>query len=746
MIRLRWTAIVFAAVRLTAQTNLNFESGGIGQVPPGWFFVSSESGVVYSAALVNQGCLQGRQCALLTGPASAPSSSFGDLGQEVMAGPYLSRHIKFTAAVRAAAGSSAQLWLRVDHNDGTSELQDSPIIGSTGWAYYNLEANVTAESGDFYFGILILGAGSVWADDASIQVTGTVTEQPSQPPSPLSPVGLANLTAFAKLVGEVRHFHPSDQVTEVDWNSFVIEALPAIEAAATPADLANELQAAFAPIAPTVRVFTGSPPPVPVELKPASLNGLQITRWYNYGVNTGTQSDIYKSYRITQPVTGNQLPSNFQDPAQPYMADLGNGVSAMVPLSLYVNAQGTIPQGAYQPPATYYVWSVMDRTTRLAGVILAWEIPQNFYPYFDTVQTDWQAALTPALTSAATGAGAADYTATLQRLGAALKDGHVTVLGGPEPSAVPLVWDWVENQLIVTYVWDGQGQGVAPGDRVINIDGTPVEDAIAAMKQIVSAATPQRLLYMTLMNLSYCSGPTMQLVLEPYVHPSSTRTVRFSCASPQSWIAPRGDPVQQLEPGIYYVDINQITSAQWQQALPELAAADGIVFDLRGYPQTFDYLDNLSASPLASERFLIPDPLQPDEVSFTFDESGEWALPPYAPDLSARRVFLTDASAISAAETVMGIVKYYGLAEIVGGPTAGTNGNINYNYLPAGFSMIFTGMKVLMQDGSQFEGIGIQPDVAVGRTRAGIAKGADEVLRRGIEVVKGAGPPARNWR
>jgi len=59
------------------------------------------------------------------------------------------------------------------------------------------------------------------------------------------------------------------------------------------------------------------------------------------------------------------------------------------------------------------------------------------------------------------------------------------------------------------------------------------------------------------------------------------------------------------------------------------------------------------------------------------------------------------------------------------------DGNINVNCQPAGFSMTFTGMEVLNQDGSQFEGIGIQPDVPAGRTRQGIAKGIDEILSPG---------------
>jgi C-terminal processing protease CtpA/Prc len=56
---------------------------------------------------------------------------------------------------------------------------------------------------------------------------------------------------------------------------------------------------------------------------------------------------------------------------------------------------------------------------------------------------------------------------------------------------------------------------------------------------------------------------------------------------------------------------------------------------------------------------------------------------PSLDNLAARRVFLTGGTAVSAAETVMGIVENYKLAEIVGSHTAGINGNINYNDLAA---------------------------------------------------------------
>ena len=45
-------------------------------------------------------------------------------------------------------------------------------------------------------------------------------------------------------------------------------------------------------------------------------------------------------------------------------------------------------------------------------------------------------------------------------------------------------------------------------------------------------------------------------------------------------------------------------------------------------------------------------------------------------------------------------------------------------------------MKVLKHDGSQHHGIGILPTVPAARTRKGLAEGKDEILLRGLEVVR----------
>jgi C-terminal processing protease CtpA/Prc len=83
----------------------------------------------------------------------------------------------------------------------------------------------------------------------------------------------------------------------------------------------------------------------------------------------------------------------------------------------------------------------------------------------------------------------------------------------------------------------------------------------------------------------------------------------------------------------------------------------------------------------------------------------------------------------------MGIIEAYKLAEIVGEPTAGTNGNVNTFLLPGGYRVVWTGMKVLKHDGSKHHGVGIQPTVPVSRTIRGVSEMRDEQLERAIAVV-----------
>src|SRR5439155_17956403 len=109
---------------------------------------------------------------------------------------------------------------------------------------------------------------------------------------------------------------------------------------------------------------------------------------------------------------------------------------------------------------------------------------------------------------------------------------------------------------------------------------------------------------------------------------------------------------------------------------------------------------------------------------------GAWAIAPRAPRLTARILFLSGGGAISYAESTLGVVEAYRLGDIVGEPSAGTNGNVNPFVLPGGYSVAWTGMLVEKRDGTPHHGVGIIPTVPVSPTAAGLRAGRDEVLER----------------
>ena len=143
---------------------------------------------------------------------------------------------------------------------------------------------------------------------------------------------------------------------------------------------------------------------------------------------------------------------------------------------------------------------------------------------------------------------------------------------------------------------------------------------------------------------------------------------------------------------------------------------------------------NLLNRPIAGPPLEIPVVTRPDRQGMTF-ERRQWQVTPAAPYFNARRAFLTNGWDISYAETILGMVEHYGLGEIVGEATAGTNGVINPFRLPGGFEITWTGLRVLKHDGSPLFGVGVLPTIPEPLTKAGITAGRDEVLERAVQAV-----------
>jgi C-terminal processing protease CtpA/Prc len=604
----------------------------------------------------------------------APGAAMGQMVSSVES--LKGKRVRLRAAARVDdPGHPARLRMTTYRSNGSESRLASlePPITSTDWSVYELTAEVPAEIEAFAVELALDGEGIAWWDDVSLEVVG---EEP--PATPLLDNG---------------GFEEGDD-----------EGLPTIWA--------------------TRSISVGA--------------GYRLER-AGTGVKSGRSSGVLAYRRPERPL--------FPDPADPFLADLGGGVSALVPLALFKDKTGTLPHvpaAEVRPPAPDKpdIWtpSGNDRTTRLADVILAWNVFQHFYPYFDVVSADWPAELRRALAGAATDADERAFLDTLRRLVAALRDGHGSAFhpaagGGGQ---LPLVWDWVEGQLAVTRVASGGAGGLAPGDVILSLDGRPAAEVLAAREELVSGATPQWRRYVALQEL--LGGPEGEEVkLEVRRAGGETfSTVLERSVSREILEEARPEKIAEVRPGIFYLDLDRINDKDFQGALDRLAAAKGVIFDLRGYPGNLStiVIAHLTGKPVTSARWNVPQVPRPDREGMQFHFSN-WTVRPKEPRLRAKVAFLTDGRAISYAETYLGIIEHYKLAEIVGAPTAGTNGNVNPFTLPGGYRVSWTGMKVLKHDGSRHHGVGIQPTVPVSRTLKGVAEGRDEVLEKAIEVVGG---------
>lgn len=567
------------------------------------------------------------------------------------------------------------------------------------------------------------------------------------PPAALEPVERTGLEALSRVVGIVQYFHPTDEVADVDWGPWTTEAVRIMGRTKTREDRVASLRRIIAPVAPLAEITIGESEDA-AETSAVVGPCTRVRYWDHDGVNMREAQSMYRSQREVIEVDDEQWDRVFP---HGIVIDrhLGDDVWLRIPIAVplddagasWPRAQSVWVPAAQRVPPREPAWSMSasDRASRLATVILTWNGFEHFYPYFDVIDTDWDAELTVALTRAAEDHDARSMLTTMRKLIARLHDGHANVYHNSEPPtlALPLAWTWVGDRLVITETnWD-DALGPVPGDEVLAINGQDIGALRAEVESMISGA-PQwrRWRSYAMLRAVEGAGPSTLRIRQPdgVVRDVDVKHVQPGFVPSET----RPSPIWEVDPGVFYVDISRINDDTFKAAVPRLEKADGLVFDLRGYPSNLStiVIAHLIDKPVTSPQWHIPTPRYPNRAHLTFRRAG-WTVTPMEPRLEANVAFIIDGRAISYAETYMGIIEHAGVAEIVGEATAGTNGNVNVFEMPCGYRIAWTGMKVLKHDGTPHHIIGVEPTVPVDRTVEGIAARRDELLEAAISLVRG---------
>ncbi|MCX6546603.1 MAG: hypothetical protein NTW40_00915, partial [Acidobacteria bacterium] len=283
-----------------------------------------------------------------------------------------------------------------------------------------------------------------------------------------------------------------------------------------------------------------------------------------------------------------------------------------------------------------------DRRLRLADVMLAWTVMQHFFPYFAEGDATWAGELPRALREAALDADEQAFTVTLRRLTAPLKDGHVMAFRkhGVAPGLPALALIFVEGKPLVAHA-EAEARAIPLGSEILSVDGEDVQRRVHRLIPQVSAASAGWLQVRLAWLLLAGPLPAVEVQFRAPDGREAVVTLPRKVGVDLS-IRDRITSTKELRPGVWYVDLDRVGTEAFKAVLPRLLQAQGILFDLRGYPQDQvvpnEILPRLTKVPLQSAHWNVPVVLKPDRQDWTWDTRGRWYLPPITPGFGGRVV------------------------------------------------------------------------------------------------------------
>jgi len=606
------------------------------------------------------------------------SSPMGNVMTSINAAEYKGKDIKYSGSVKLGDGSegTGHLWFRVDNSDGSKGFFDnmwnSPITENE-WKDYEIQGNVDSLATSLVFGCFLKGKGKLLLDDV--------------------------------------------QLAYKDGNNWI--DIPIKNSDFESEELADK----------NSQWRTGG-------------DGYTFGTILE-GAHEGEKSAMIDHVGAKKEEKGNPLFEFEPKFGELIEKKLGDNIVCQIPLVLYADDEHTYPQ-SNQEDLTVLENQLEDIPSdptslafRLGNVINTFNVFQHFYPYFDVVDVDWDAAFEKALARCYTDKTAKDHLITLQKFTAELKDGHISVSGTiAETFAPPITWEWVEDKLIITHVFDDKIR-LQVGDEVTQIDNQSAAEYFKEIESRISAGTKGWLDYKAQEASLFGAKDSKLGITSRGRNIELTRDKDFYREIRS--IIPKKDNYKVINDSVFYLNLDVIPMDAINDLMPQLEKSKAIICDMRGYPNgNHEFISHLLKSNDTTVAWMqVPKIIYPDREKIVGYEGFEWKMRSAKPYLGDKQIiFITDGRAISYAESFMGYIEGYDLATIIGQPTAGTNGNVNSFELPGGYGIRWTGMKVVKHDGSQQHAIGILPDVYIEKTLDGVKSRKDEFLEKAIELTE----------
>lgn len=529
---------------------------------------------------------------------------------------------------------------------------------------------------------------------------------------------LTNLCRIAKFWGFLKYYHPDVASGKIDWDSVLLRRIDELKDLDRKRfdrgleDWFNELP--IAKLSPSLtqprgdsvfRVFDSA------AIKSFGLTAKltqALQRLYDYHLPQKSVyiTDTYKTYKLDYLLN---IEKKYEEPAFP------------------------------------------DRNLRLLSLFRYWNIINYQYPHKRLIPKNWNKTLEAYIPYFMELKNREEYTAAIQQLITSLEDSHSFYrekdFDAEQQFHMSFGLVAIKGKFYVNELYSASlaaKEGIALGDQLLRINGIKISDFIN-----------EKLYYVTGSNKyskarDYCrqlfradKSRSFEVELLKGKEKVSRTINKYTYDQLMNLIPQRSmqsliqHPWKELSSGVWLVEFCKINTEQQLDTLfKRIKGAQGIVWDMRGYPN-YALLDKVYET-------LMPDELKIGvNANAMLDFPGTFRLSPdnYKHSSSpenqylGRMVVLVNETTQSLSESVSATLSLRPNTIVMGSQTAGTTGNINYIDLPGGIRVSFTAVGFYGEDRSFRQKKGVKVGIAFRPGRRGLSEKKDTLLKKAIEYI-----------
>jgi C-terminal processing protease CtpA/Prc len=395
---------------------------------------------------------------------------------------------------------------------------------------------------------------------------------------------------------------------------------------------------------------------------------------------------------------------------------------------------------------------------KITGLSKCWSEAKYNFANFDLVpQLAWDSLYTAYIPKVIAATTVVDYYHVLQNFYQHLRDGHTSVnlpfrYIKKRNGILPLEIRWIENKAIVVQnVSDKKEEGaIKPGTEVVAWNGIPLQEYIQkTISPYLHFSTPQdstdRIYRYELTPGE--AGNTVTLTFKTPEGKSLTQVFTYKPVQ-RYWERLSLYTFEVLKGNIAYLQINSFNDENivhvFDSLFASIAPTAALIIDVRNNGggnggNGFEILGCLTDKPFYTGKTMLRQ-YRPVGRSWGGIEMGRiegdnWK--PYKNKLYSKPVVvLTSAATYSAAEDFTATFKSMKRGVVIGEPSGGSTGQPVFFALPGGGIAAVCSKRDYFSDGTEFVGVGIQPDVVVHPTAKSIIAGKDDVLEAAVKYLQ----------